>query len=71
MNDEQEDAPTSRAALVADGVVENVILVTLNENDSTDFDAEGFELVLLSDDSPVGIGWTREDGEFVAPSIEE
>jgi hypothetical protein len=27
----------------------------------------GCEIVELSDDSPVGPGWTREDGEWVAP----
>lgn len=67
MDDEQEETRTSRAALIADGVVENVILVALNENDSTDFKAEGFELVPLADDSPVGPGWTWENGEFSAP----
>jgi hypothetical protein len=27
----------------------------------------GCEVVELPDDSPVGPGWTREDGEWVAP----
>jgi hypothetical protein len=29
--------------------------------------APGCEIVELSDDSPVGPGWTRENGEWVAP----
>jgi hypothetical protein len=28
---------------------------------------QGVEVVELPDDSPVGPGWTREDGEWVAP----
>jgi len=31
----------------------------------------GCELVELPDDSPVGTGWTRADGEWVAPEAAE
>jgi hypothetical protein len=33
--------------------------------------ANDYEMVELSDDSPVGPGWTREDGEWVAPPPSE
>jgi hypothetical protein len=52
----------SRYALVQDDRVVNVVLW----DGETDYTPNG-ELVALADDSPVGPGWSRVKGEWVAP----
>jgi hypothetical protein len=52
----------SRYALVNGDEVVNVALW----DGETDYNPEG-ELVALADDEPVGLGWTRKRGKWVAP----
>ena len=53
-----------RYAVVLDDEVVNVVLWD-GEGEYTPL--SGGEAVLVESDSPVGIGWTRVDGEWVMP----
>ena len=52
----------TRYAHIADDQIINVIIWDGEER----YEAEG-ELLAVPDDSPLGIGWTRVDGEWFAP----
>lgn len=76
---EETVAPSSgarigRAAQVVDGIVDNILLVSLDAEDNVvGFEVEeGHALVIVDDDSPVGIGWTydADASEFTEPSAE-
>jgi len=57
---------TIRTALVdADGIVTNVTLV---DPASSWQPPEGLTPIQLADDSAVGPGWTRDDGQFFPPA---
>ena len=56
----------SRYVIVHDDVVTNVVLW----DGETSYEPDG-ELVALADDEPVGPGWSRVDGRWVAPPAPE
>lgn len=55
-----------RYAIVVDGIVTNVVLWDGEATWQTDG-----ESVPLPDGSPVGIGWSWDGSEWVAPVVEE
>lgn len=55
----------SRYAQIEDGLVVNILLWDGEEP----YPDEG--LIQLEPESPVGIGWERVDGEWVAPPAED
>lgn len=61
-----------RAALIdSTGLVDNVIIVDPDADPATAFvPPDGFTLVELNDDSPVGPGWTRKGKKWLAPTPE-
>ena len=77
MTEEVENA--GRAAVICDGKVIDVIAVKLNDDGSTDFKYpwEEFghdkpcDVVVLSDDSPVGPGWEYKGQQFAQPPAPE
>lgn len=61
-----------RAALVEDGVVTNVILIMVDPEGNPSYVSEepGIEQIEIALDSPVSIGWTRRNGQFIEPEPE-
>lgn len=62
---------SSIAAVVEGGQVTNMIVVGLDDEGNSSFQQEGAEIVLLSEDTPVAIGWSYENGDFQAPPQED
>lgn len=53
-----------RAALVSNGIVENVIVYDPENHYSP---ADGVTLIVLEEDAVVGIGWTYSGNAFASP----
>lgn len=70
--DEQDEVPSSRAAVVTSGVVTNIILMPIPGDEVTPLTIEGSDIVFLTDDSPVTFGWLwdPEQSEFTPPPDE-
>lgn len=62
----------ARGIEVTGDSVGNVLLVAVDkDNNVVGYDVPyGTEIVIVEDDSPIGIGWVRIDGEFVDPEAE-
>lgn len=67
---DEETVPVARAAVVTAGFVENVIIVATSPEDG-EFALEGSEIILLAEDSEVGIGWLWDGEEFHSPPDSE
>lgn len=67
-----EPARIARAIQIHGDVVDNVLMVAVDENDNAvGYPLPyGYELIVVEDDSPIGTGWIRIDGEFVSPEAE-
>lgn len=59
----------ARGVLVNNGVVENIMLVSVDSSNAVvGFEVPyGLELVIVEDDSPINFEWTRANGAFVKP----
>lgn len=57
----------SLAAVVENGLVINMIIVPLEEDGTTEFSVEGWDIALLPEDTKVSMGWSYANGEFTAP----
>lgn len=51
-------------AVIKDDVVINIVVV---EKDSGWFPPDGCEIEVIDSAAPIGIGWTRVDGVWIAP----
>lgn len=69
-NSDQVELKHARAIVLdpATDKIVNVIIVEVDAAGKTTFELDNFDLIIVPDDSSVGIDWSYNNGEFSPPT---